>query len=271
MRPLLCKLELRYPMRKAKFEELVEIMENLLGEKGCPWDKEQDHNSLRQYLIEEAYEVIEAIDTENYDELKEELGDLLLQIVFHSELARKNKKFDIYEVIGGICDKLIERHPHIFGDVKVSGSREVLINWEMLKKSQKREKGKSILSGVPKELPGLLRAHRIQEKAARVGFDWSNFNDVLNKVEEEIKELREISDTQDINRIEEEIGDMFFALVNVARFKGVNSEYALRKMIDKFIRRFNYIETKAEKLGKELKDMTLKEMDDIWEESKGNE
>jgi len=258
-------------MRKAKFEELVEIMENLLGEKGCPWDKEQDHNSLRQYLIEEAYEVIEAIDTENYDELKEELGDLLLQIVFHSELARKNKKFDIYEVIGGICDKLIERHPHIFGDVKVSGSREVLINWEMLKKSQKREKGKSILSGVPKELPGLLRAHRIQEKAARVGFDWSNFNDVLNKVEEEIKELREISDTQDIDKIEGEIGDMFFALVNVARFKGVNSEYALRKMIDKFIRRFYYIETKAEKLGKELKDMTLKEMDDIWEESKGNE
>jgi len=258
-------------MRKAQFEELVGIMEKLLGERGCPWDREQDHNSLRQYLIEEAYEVIDAIETDNYEELREELGDLLLQIVFHSTLARKNNKFDIYEVIGGICEKLIERHPHIFGDVKVSGSREVLINWEMLKKNQKREEGKSILSGVPKELPGLLRAHRIQEKASRVGFDWSNFDDVLDKVEEEIKELREICHSQDIDKIEEEIGDIFFALINVARFKGLNSEYALRKTIDKFIRRFNYIETKVEKMGRDLKNMTLEEMDKIWEESKGND
>ncbi len=258
-------------MKETKFEELVEIMQKLLSEEGCPWDKEQDHISLRQYLIEEAYETLDAIDQEDYEALREELGDLLLQIVFHSELARKNNKFNIYDVIRGICDKLVERHPHVFGDVNVSGSKEVLINWEMLKKDQKRQQGKSILSGVPKELPGLLRAHRIQEKAARVGFDWSNFSDVLDKVKEEIEEFKEICDTDNKDKIEEEIGDIFFALVNVARFKDINSEYAIRKTIDKFIKRFNFIEAKAEEMNKDLNNMSLEEMDKIWEESKNSD
>lgn len=257
--------------KKNNFYRLVEIMEHLLSPEGCPWDREQTHETLKPFLIEEAYEVNESIDRGNYDELKEELGDLILQIVFHSALAKNNGKFDIDDVLNCICEKMIRRHPHVFGKQNWDTPEEVLKNWEELKKYEKTgspNKRKSILDGVPKNLPSLLKAHRIQDRAARVGFDWKTIEPVWEKVNEEISELQHETINGDKKKIEEEFGDLLFAMVNLSRFLKINPEDALQKTITKFIKRFNYIETESEKEGRRLMDMTLEEMDIYWEKSK---
>jgi len=250
------------------FHSLVEIMKKLLDPEGCPWDREQNHKTLKPYMIEEAYEVCEAIDKNNPEELKEELGDVLLQVIFHSELARRERQFDILDVIKGICDKLVSRHPHVFGSLNVKSSREVLANWEEIKRKEKKKKKPSILDGVPQEMPALALACRIQERASNVGFDWEKIDDVWKKVKEELREFSDAKKKGDQEKIEEEFGDLLFALVNLSRFQNINPEQALRKTIRKFIDRFRYIEQKAEEQGRRLKDMSLSEMDAYWDEIK---
>lgn len=250
-------------MTGQKFQELSDIMIKLRKE--CPWDREQTHDSIKGATIEETYELIEAIDLKDYDEMKSELGDLLLHILFHSVIAEENNKFNINDVIDAIKNKLIRRHPHIFGDVKVNGTAEILKNWEEIKLSEGRE---SVLEGVPKNLPGLARAYRLQEKASKVGFDWENKIDVWKKVIEEIEEMHEMEKNGDQKKLEEELGDVFFAMTNYARFLGINPENALRLTNEKFISRFNFVEKKIKESGKKLTDSNLAEMDKYWEESK---
>lgn len=253
-----------------RFNNLLKIMSRLRGKKGCPWDKEQTTESLKPFLIEEAYEVIEAIDEKSPEKMKEELGDLLLQVVFHAQLAKERKEFDMEDILETLEEKLIRRHPHVFGDASYEDAKEVLVQWEKIKKEEKANiKRESMLDSVPKELPALLRAHRLQDKASRVGFDWKHINDVFAKVEEEIKEFKGAVEEKKPDEIEDELGDIFFALVNVARFLEINPEDALRKTISKFISRFRYIEEKAKEAKRELSDMTLEEMDKFWEEAKG--
>ena len=261
-------------MTADKFNEFVEIVKRLRKE--CPWDREQTNDSIKAATIEEAYEVVESIEKKNYDELKNELGDLLLHVVFHTIIASETNEFTIDDVIDSIREKLIRRHPHVFGEVNVSGPEEVKKNWEEIKLSEGRE---SVLDGVPEMLPALQRAHRLQEKAAKVGFDWEKKEDVWKKVIEEIEEMHEIdklkstksldkTDVELYTELENEIGDVFFALVNYARFLDINPENALRRTNSKFISRFNYVEEKIKSLGKKLSESNLKEMDLYWEESK---
>lgn len=246
-----------------KFEELCNIMKKLRVE--CPWDKDQTHDSIKANTIEETYELVEAIDEKNYDEIKTELGDLLLHIVFHSVIAEEDKKFNINDVIDSISEKLIRRHPHVFDEVKVNGKDEILKNWEEIKLSEGRN---SVLEGVPKNMPGLARAYRLQEKASKVGFDWNNKEDVWKKVLEEIDELRSIEPENNYEKLEEELGDILFSITNYARFLGINPENALRRTNEKFITRFSYIEKKFKDENKNISSSTLEEMDKYWEESK---
>jgi tetrapyrrole methylase family protein / MazG family protein len=257
----------------ARFTELVEIMARLRGQNGCPWDRQQTHGSLKPYLVEEAYEVLEAIDEQDAAKLCEELGDLTLQVVFHAQLAEEAGAFAIADVLAAICEKLKRRHPHVFGDVVAETAQEVLFNWEQIKQTERRRlQGKaSLLDGVPRELPALLRAHRLQEKASRVGFDWSEAREVLLKVEEEMAELRAAMDSQAPERVEAELGDLLFALVNLGRFLAVNPEEALRKTIARFIRRFQYIEEALARRGQTPDKVTLQEMDALWEQAKAQE
>jgi len=248
------------------FENLVDVVRKLRVE--CPWDKQQTHESLRYALIEEAYEVVESIDDKNLEELRKELGDLLLHVVYHSTIAEDNREFTLPSVIENATEKLIRRHPHVFGNVKVSGPEEVKENWERIKLSEGRE---SIVEGVPRELPALLRAFRVQEKASKVGFDWEKKEDVWNKVEEEVAELHAEAVRGDHTRTEEEFGDLLFAIVNYARFLHVNPEYALRRTVDKFIERFQYIESKLKEQGKDITKTSLEEMDKLWAEAKKSE
>jgi len=250
-------------MTDSKFNEFVQIVKRLRKE--CPWDKEQTNDSIKAATIEEAYEVVDAIDNKDYDELRKELGDLLLHVVFHTVIAEESNHFKIDDVIDSIQEKLIRRHPHVFGDTKVSGSGEILKNWEEIKLSEGRA---NLLDGMPPLLPALQRAHRIQEKVSKVGFDWERKEDVWKKVVEEIEEMHqsEIEGTHD--ELEGEVGDVFFALVNYARFLGVNPENALRKTNKKFIKRFGYLEEKITESGRKLSESTLEEMDKYWEESK---
>ena len=257
-------------MPKSEFEKLVDIMAALRGEKGCPWDKEQTRESLKPFLVEETYEVLEAIDEGNPEKIKEELGDLLFQIIFHCQVARERKEFDINDVISKITEKMIGRHPHVFGEATYETSEEVLKQWEERKKEEGKSR-ESILEGIPRELPSLLRAHRIQARASRVGFDWKQVEDVVEKLDEELKEFREALERKDQKEIEDELGDVFFVLVNISRFVGVNPEDALRKTISKFISRFRYIEMKSAEAGKSLSGMSLEEMDALWDEAKGKE
>jgi len=257
-------------MPKSEFEKLVDIMAALRGEKGCPWDREQTRESLKPFLVEETYEVLEAIDEGNPEKIKEELGDLLFQIVFHCQVARERKEFDINDVISKITEKMIGRHPHVFGEATYETSEEVLKQWEERKKEEGKSR-ESILEGIPRELPSLLRAHRIQARASRVGFDWKQVEDVVEKLDEELKEFREALERKDQKEIEDELGDVFFVLVNISRFVGVNPEDALRKTISKFISRFRYIEMKSAEAGKSLSGMSLEEMDALWDEAKGKE
>ena len=250
-------------MTGEKFEKLWDIMKLLRKE--CPWDKEQTHDSIKAATLEEAHEVIEAIDQRDYEELKTELGDLLLHIVFHSAIAEENKTFSINDVIDSITNKLIRRHPHVFGDTKVNGTKDVVKNWEEIKLSEGR---KSVLEGVPKNLPGLAKAYRLQEKASKVGFDWEKKEDVWKKVIEEIEEMHEMERDDNKEKLERELGDVFFALANYSRFLGINPENALRYTNEKFINRFNYVEEKVKATGKSIYDSNIKEMDKYWEESK---
>jgi tetrapyrrole methylase family protein / MazG family protein len=250
-------------MTDKKFEEFVKIVERLRRE--CPWDREQTNDSIKDATIEEAYEVVEAIDNKDYEELKIELGDLLLHVVFHTIIAQQDNHFTIDEVIESIQDKLIRRHPHVFKNTEVSGTKEIKKNWETIKLSEGRE---SVVDGVPKNLPALQRAHRLQEKAARVGFDWENKEDVWKKVIEEIEEMHQSEKQGDKEGLENEIGDVFFSLVNYSRFIGINPENALRSTNEKFIKRFEYVQEKIRETGKKISESNLAEMDFYWEESK---
>lgn len=254
---------------KDSFDRLVELMARLRGPGGCPWDHKQTHESLKPFLIEECYEVVDALDEGDPEKVKEELGDLLFQIVFHARIAEENGEFTMQDVINTNIEKMTRRHPHVFGDARLSTDKEVLANWEEIKKKEKgREGRKSILEGVPRNLPSLLRAHRLQERAARVGFDWTRLEEVLPKLDEEIAEFKGSLRTNDASGIEEELGDLFFVLVNISRFLGVNPDEALRKTISKFVSRFRYIEERAEAAGRPLNDMTIDEMEALWQESK---
>ena len=251
------------------FYDLLEIMDVLRGEGGCPWDREQTHESLKRYFIEECYEVIEAIDEQDEGKLIEELGDVLLQVVFHSQIGKEDGYFNIGDVIKGICIKLIERHPHVFGEVKVSDSNEVLYNWDEIKKKEKGlETYTDELKHVAKSLPALIRSEKIQRKAAKVGFDWEDAAPALEKVVEECDEVKQVYKTQNREKIVEEVGDLIFSTVNVARLLDIDPEVALNYTIDKFISRFSYIEQKSLEMGKKITDMTLEEMDKLWDMSK---
>lgn len=245
------------------FHELVIIVRRLRAE--CPWDREQTHQSIRHSLIEEAYETVEALDENNLDELKKELGDLLLHIVMHATMAEQANEFTLKDVIGEITDKLIRRHPHVFGEEKLDDAHAVKKNWEKLKLQEGRT---SILDGVPKHLPALQRALRVQERAAKVGFDWKHENDVWKKVHEEVDEFKRALKKKNRLKKEEEFGDFLFALVNYARFVGVEPETALRRTVEKFTRRFQYIERELKRNGKDIHDSNLEEMDGFWEEAK---
>ncbi len=252
------------------FKELVGLMARLRSPDGCPWDLKQTTESLKPFLIEECYEVIDALDEGDPTEVKEELGDLLFQIIFHARLAEENGQFTIQDVIASNVEKMVRRHPHVFGDEKVTTDKEVIANWEEIKKKEKGSEGRrSILEGIPRSMPSLIRAHKLQERAARVGFDWKRIDEALPKLDEEIREFKESLKSKNAEKIEEELGDIFFMLVNLSRFLEVDPEEALRKTISKFIHRFRYIEEKSADAGKPLKDMTLDEMETLWQEAKG--
>lgn len=250
-----------------RFTKLVKIMERLRGDDGCPWDKEQTPESLKPFLIEEAYEVLEALDEKDSAKLKEELGDLLYQILFHAQIAKEKGEFDIDGILESSIEKMTRRHPHVFGDKKAKDSKEVLVHWEEMKKKEKGNR-KSILEGVPKELPALLRAHQLQSRAARVGFDWERIDQVFDKVEEEISEFKEAYRNKERERMEDELGDIFFSLVNVARFLEVNPEDALRSAIGRFTARFSYIEEAAADEGMSLSSLSIDEMERLWHKAK---
>jgi len=246
------------------FERLLKIMDELREQ--CPWDKKQTIESLRHLTIEETYELTDAILEKDMDKIKKELGDILLHIVFYARIASETKEFDIADVINSLCDKLIHRHPHIYGDVKVADEEEVKKNWEQLKL---KEGSKSVLEGVPTSLPSLVKASRIQEKARAVGFDWDEPAQVWEKVQEELNELKaEIDNNAPKEEIESEFGDVMFSLINYGRFLNINPEDALEKTNKKFIKRFQYLEIEAAKAGKQLSEMTLAEMDKYWNEAK---
>lgn len=253
---------------KVTLEALVELMATLRGENGCPWDKKQTKVSIKPYIIEEAYEVVEAVDEQEPQKIQEELGDLLFQIIFYAQLLSEEDGIDIYDIMKMIHTKMIRRHPHVFGEIHVKNAEEVLANWEQIKQAEKKEERSSLLEGIPKDLPSLLRAHRIQSKASHVGFEWENFNQILEKLDEEFYEFRHAHKQGDIEKIEDEFGDVLFVLVSIARFLKINPDDALRKAIAKFTTRFSHIEQRMKAMGKEWKDMTGEEMDQLWKEAK---
>jgi len=250
------------------FESFAEIVAHLRAPNGCPWDREQTHESLRKHLLEECYEAISAIDSGDFAEMREEFGDLLLQVVLQSQIANEEKQFNIHQAIHGIYTKLVRRHPHVFGDLKLDGVEGVLANWEKLKEAERKDKGqkeKGLLDGVPQVLPALSQAQEYQDRAARVGFDWPEIDGVLDKVKEEIEEIK---NAETDFELASEIGDLFFALVNVARWKHVDAESALRGTNMKFKKRFAYVEQGAKRQERNLSELSLEEMDAIWNEAK---
>lgn len=257
---------------KKDFQDLLDIIETLRNPGGCPWDREQTHESLESALLEECYEVIDAIENEDEDALIEELGDVLLQVVFHASIGKEDGYFDIMDVIGGISNKMINRHPHVFGNEEANTSEQVLVNWDEIKKEEKGIKTLTEeMQNIAKSLPATTRAYKVQKKAKKVGFDWDDVNCAMDKVKEELNEIKEVYNCEDKSIIEGEVGDLLFACINVARFLEVDGELALDKTIKKFIKRFSYIENEAIKNNKNLKDMTLEEMDKLWEEAKTSE
>ncbi len=253
------------------FDDLLEIMEILRSKEGCPWDREQTHETLKKYLIEETYEAIEALDSGDSNKFADELGDILLQVVFHSQIAKEHGTFDINDVISFICRKMINRHTHVFGEEIADTADRVLDNWEEIKKKEKGlQTHTQILRDVSNYLPALMRSYKVQQKAAKVGFDWEDVNGAMGKVKEEIIEIEQVYNTENMEKIEEEIGDLLFAVVNVSRFLKIQPELALVKGIEKFIGRFEYIESNSVKLDKKMEEMTLNEMDTLWNEAKSN-
>jgi MazG family protein len=254
-------------------ERLLDVMRKLRAPDGCPWDREQTHESIKEDLIEEAYEVIDAIESGDCSQLEEELGDLLLQVVFHSQIASESGNFEFDAVAHGISDKLVRRHPHVFGNVEVADAGEVLQNWDAIKKAEKKEGDKpaSIVSGIPKHLPALQKAHQIQKRAARAGFDWSELDDVFAKLHEEIDELKEAIGRHHGPDIRAELGDLLFSVVNVSRFLGHNPEELLNENIRKFVSRFQQVEEKVHATGRDFKAFTLEELDGFWNEVKAAE
>lgn len=264
------------------FERLVAIMARLRSAEGCPWDREQTHQTLRPYVIEEAYEVVQALDDGDMPALREELGDVLLQVVFHAQIASESGAFGVADVCGTISDKLIRRHPHVFADVTVEGPAGVVANWEQIKAVEKGKKAPSILDEIPAHLPALMRAFKLQQRAARVGFDWPDYRGALEKVDEEMSEFRQalqdagapqgrIERAGADDKVEEEFGDLLFALVNTARFLGIDPEVALNRTNHKFTRRFARVEQGAQAEGRKLEDMSLPEMDRYWNAAKEEE
>ena len=258
-----CEKSLQMDARLQAFERLLTIMDDLREK--CPWDKKQTLESLRYLSIEEMYELSDAILTNDLQEVKKELGDLMLHLVFYAKIASETNQFDITDVLNGICDKLVHRHPHIYGDLKVTTEKEVKHNWEKLKL---KEGKKSVLEGVPRSLPAMVKAVRIQEKARGVGFDWDNSEQVWEKVEEELEEFKEELKHGDKEKTEQEFGDLLFSMINYSRFVGVNPEDALERTNKKFILRFQQMEAVLKKEEKDLSEMTLAEMDVYWEEAK---
>jgi tetrapyrrole methylase family protein/MazG family protein len=250
---------------------LIEIVARLRGEGGCPWDRAQTRATLRPYVLEEAYEVVEALDSGDAGKIREELGDLLFQVVLHAQLSRERGEFAFEDVARTLAEKLVRRHPHVFGDAVAENSAAVEKRWEELKREERAAKGEpdaSVLSGVPVALPALARAQKVQERAARVGFDWSAARDVLAKLDEERGEVERAMESGDAAAIEHEVGDLLFTVVNLARKTGVNSEDALRGAIGRFTERFRHIETAASRAGSSLKDLSLQDLDRLWDEAK---
>ena len=250
---------------------LVALMEKLRSGKGCIWDREQTHKTIKKNLVEEAYEAVESIEGESYQELKEELGDILLQVVFHSQIAQENSEFDINDVLRNILHKLVRRHPHVFGDKLVAGSQEVLANWEDIKKEERKEKSSndlSVFTNIPKMLPSLHYANEIQSRAARFGFDWEKTNDVLDKIKEEIEELEKELPDGKIGQISDELGDILFSVVNLSRHLKIDSEESLKNTCKKFINRFDFMEDYALKHGLDFKNLSLAEKEELWEIAK---
>lgn len=250
------------------FERLLTIMEELREK--CPWDRKQTMESLRHLTIEETYELSDAILEADMKEIQKELGDLALHIAFYSKIAEEKKSFDMADVLNGICEKLIRRHPHVYGDVEAKDALTVERNWEQIKLKEKENIKKTVLGGVPKSLPVLIKAYRMQEKASGVGFDWEHKGQVWEKVLEELEEFHEEEKKGNNEKLQEEFGDLLFSLVNYARFAGINPEEALERTNKKFIKRFNYLEEQANLHGKNLSNMSLEEMDQYWNEAKGN-
>ncbi|MFC1718162.1 nucleoside triphosphate pyrophosphohydrolase [Candidatus Poribacteria bacterium] len=254
------------------FKELVEIIAKLRSEDGCPWDREQTHETLKPQLIEEAYEVVETIDEGKDEKLEEELGDLLMQVMLNAQIAQDDGRFDICGVIQKISDKLKRRHPHVFGDVQVNNTREIVENWEAIKSQEHANRDRtSLMDGIPLHLPELMKARKIQSKASRVGFDWDKTEDVLEKVEEEIEELKVSINASEQDGIEEEMGDILFSIVNLSRFLSVEPEEALRGTNAKFVRRFRQMETEIVAQGKSIADYDLSGLDELWEAVKETE
>ena len=256
---------------RTRFPELIQLMARLRAPGGCPWDRRQTHRSLRPFLLEETHEVLEAIASRNPARLKDELGDLLFQIIFHAQLAAEAGQFTIEDVIAGSLAKMKRRHPHVFGTERLRTAGQVLENWEEIKRRERGGSGRSLLAGVPRTLPALLRAHRVMAKAARVGFTWSRWEEALAKVSEEVHELEQALISRRSSRVQEELGDAFFALVNLARFAGANPEDALHLAVAKFIRRFGFIEAELAKDGRTPEQSNLAEMDALWDAAKAAE
>ena len=254
-------------MARGSFDSLVQIVAKLRSPNGCPWDREQTHESLKPYVVEEAYEVVEAIDNGQPATISDELGDLLLQVVLHAQIADEAGEFDISDVIRAIASKMVRRHPHVFGDVSVSCAHDVLVNWEAIKKAE-REEGKTMFEGIPRHMPALQAAQEVQGRAARVGFDWKDLQPVLDKVAEEIHELKRAKSP---NEVQSEMGDLLFALVNAARHLGVNAEMALRSANQKFVERFTRMEEMAKEQGLDFASLPLEQQDDLWNRAKAEE
>jgi tetrapyrrole methylase family protein / MazG family protein len=258
-------------MSKRSFEDLVSLMTTLRGPNGCPWDRKQSLETLKPFIIEESYEVVDAIDRNDRNALAEELGDFLLQAVFVAEIAREEGSFDVYDAITLLHDKLVRRHPHVFGDVEAKDAEQVLVNWEKLKNEERKAENKSVLAGVPQSLPALLKASRLTEKAARVGFDWRRTEDVFEKLDEEMAEVREAVDSGDAERVHDEIGDLLFTIANIARKLDINPEEALQSTNRKFMRRFEIMERTVRESGRNLDQLTLEQMDALWDDAKASE
>jgi tetrapyrrole methylase family protein/MazG family protein len=264
--------------KRADIQKLVDLVERLRGPGGCPWDREQTRETLKPMLIEEAYEVLDALDSSDPMELKEELGDLLFQVLFHARIADEKGEFHLADVIDRLHEKMVRRHPHVFGNADLKTAEDVLRNWEEIKANEKGtrsssspDSAQSILDGLPTRLPALHQAYQMTAKAARVGFDWSRLEDILLKVREESDELLEAQRSSRTAELAGEVGDLLFVVVNVARFLGIDPETALRRSNEKFSRRFRFVESRIKSQGRELKNATLAEMDALWDEAKQNE